>query len=168
MFPMALLLALMRDLLSLFDIYIVKAYGVELNCLYMCGTCRKHEQIMQLKKLQCQKTMLQFYLLLVRLFIHVDALLTDAIIWAEQQIHLLATRYPNATHFMKYLTKNWLHKVAMWCVGSYNIPHVGQDSNASIESYHTNIKDFVMLKKKIDWVQNGQLIYHLVGDVLTH
>jgi hypothetical protein len=79
----------------------------------------------------------------------------DAIIWAEQQIHLLATRYPNATHFMKYLTKHWLHKVAMWCVGSYNIPHVGQDNNASIESYHTNIKDFVMLKKKIDWVQNG-------------
>jgi hypothetical protein len=30
----------------------------------------------------------------------------DVIIWVEQQIHLLATRYPNVTHFMKYLKKN--------------------------------------------------------------
>jgi hypothetical protein len=29
----------------------------------------------------------------------------DAILWVEQQIHLLATRYPNATHLMKYLKK---------------------------------------------------------------
>ncbi len=29
-----------------------------------------------IKKLQCQKIVLQFYLLLVRLFIHVDVLLT--------------------------------------------------------------------------------------------
>jgi hypothetical protein len=78
----------------------------------------------------------------------------DAIIWAKQQIHLLATRYLNATHFMKYLTKHWLHNVAMCCVGNRNIPHAGQNTNASIESYHTNIKDFVMFKKKIDWVQN--------------
>jgi hypothetical protein len=64
----------------------------------------------------------------------------DAILWAEQQIHLLATRYPNATHFMKNLKKHWLHKVAMLCVGNYNIPHASQDTNALIESYHANIK----------------------------
>jgi hypothetical protein len=43
----------------------------------------------------------------------------------------------------------------MWCVGNRNIPYASQDTNASIESYHTNIKDFVLLKKKTDWVQNG-------------
>jgi len=30
----------------------------------------------------------------------------NVILWAKQQIHLLATRYPNATCFMKCLTKH--------------------------------------------------------------
>jgi hypothetical protein len=30
----------------------------------------------------------------------------DAILWAKQQIHLPTIRYPNATHFMKYLKKH--------------------------------------------------------------
>jgi hypothetical protein len=79
----------------------------------------------------------------------------DVILWVEQQIQLLATRYPNVIRFMKYLTKHWLHKAAMWCVGNHNIPHACQDTNASIESYHTNIKDFGMFKKKIDLMPNG-------------
>jgi hypothetical protein len=73
---------------------------------------------------------------------------TDVILWAKQQIHLLATRYPNATRFMKYLQKHYLHKAAMWCVGNCNIPHAGQDTNASIEFYHTNIKQILFNSKE--------------------
>jgi hypothetical protein len=72
----------------------------------------------------------------------------DAILWAKQQIHLLTTRYPNATHFMKYLKKHWLHKVAMWCVGNHNIAHVGQDTNPLIESYRVNIKWILLCSRK--------------------
>jgi hypothetical protein len=64
----------------------------------------------------------------------------DAILWVEQQIHLLENKVPHPTHFMKYLQKHWLHKAAMSCVGNCNIPHASQDTNALIESYHTNVK----------------------------
>jgi hypothetical protein len=47
MFSMPLLLAIMQDLLSLFDIYIVETYGVEPKCFYVYGTYGKHEQKMQ-------------------------------------------------------------------------------------------------------------------------
>ncbi len=94
---------------------------------------------------------------------------TDVILWAKQQIHLLATRYPNATRFMKYLQKHYLHKAAMWCVGNCNIPHAGQDTNASIESYHANIKWILFCsRKKLTGCKMDWLIYHLVGDMLTH
>jgi hypothetical protein len=56
-------------------------------------------------------------------------------------------------HLYTIRSKN--NKAAMWCVGNHNIPHACQDTNASIESYHTNIKDFGMFKKKIDLMQNG-------------
>jgi hypothetical protein len=57
----------------------------------------------------------------------------------------------------------------MSCVGNYNIPHASQDTNALIESYHVDIKQILFCAKErlighiVDW-----LIYHLVGDVLTH
>jgi hypothetical protein len=59
--------------------------------------------------------------------------------------------------------------VAMRCVGNCNIPHASQDANASIESYHANIKWILFCSKETligcrkDW-----LIYHLMVDVLTH
>jgi hypothetical protein len=93
--------------------------------------------------------MQKFYLLLVRICIlcgcPIDA---DAITWADEQIQLLTTKYPNATYFMKYLKKHWLHKATMWCVGNHNIPHAGQDTNASIEFYHTNIKQILFNSKE--------------------
>jgi hypothetical protein len=36
----------------------------------------------------------------------------------------------------------------MWCVGNDNIAHVGQDTNASIESYHANIKQKKIVQEK--------------------
>ena len=38
-------------------------------------------------------------------------------------------------------------KTSMWCVGSCRIPHVGQNTNASIESYHSNFKNIIHLAK---------------------
>lgn len=56
----------------------------------------------------------------------------------------------------------------MWCVGARRIPHAGQNTNAAIESYHSNLKNILHLAKerfvgrRMNW-----LIYHLAGDVVT-
>jgi hypothetical protein len=72
----------------------------------------------------------------------------DAITWAKQQIHLLATRYPNATHFMKYLKKHWLHKVAMWCVGNHNIPHAGHEPMHQLNVTMQTLSKFYYVQEK--------------------
>jgi hypothetical protein len=70
---------------------------------------------------------------------------------------------------MKYLKKHWLHKAAMSCVGNCNIPHAIQDTNALIESYHTNIKWILFCsREKLIGCKKDWLIYHLVGDMLHH
>jgi hypothetical protein len=57
----------------------------------------------------------------------------------------------------------------MWVVGNYNLPYVGQDTNAIIENYYGNLKATFHSSKGIfhgrrgDWVIN-----ELVGDVLVH
>ncbi len=57
----------------------------------------------------------------------------------------------------------------MWCVGARKIPHAGQNTNAAIESYHSNLKSILnsakgrFVGRRMDW-----LIYHLIGEVLTH
>lgn len=57
----------------------------------------------------------------------------------------------------------------MWAIRYKNIPHIGQDTNAAIESYHGNFK-FILTSfrqcftcKRIDW-----FIFHLVGNVFTN
>jgi hypothetical protein len=70
---------------------------------------------------------------------------------------------------MKYVKKHWLPKANMWYVGNWNIPHIGQDTNYVVESFHSNMKRILYSSRekftghKMDW-----LIYHLVGDVQTH
>jgi hypothetical protein len=57
----------------------------------------------------------------------------------------------------------------MWITGFRNIPHAGQDTNAAVKSYHSNMKSILsdvrrnLHGRRIDW-----LIYHLTGDVLIH
>jgi hypothetical protein len=57
----------------------------------------------------------------------------------------------------------------MWCIGNENIPHVRQDTNVVVESFHNNIKQILysswenLTRRRMDW-----LIYNLVGDVLIH
>jgi hypothetical protein len=38
------------------------------------------------------------------------------------------------------MEENWLHKTHMWVVGFQNLPYIGQDTNATIESYHGTLK----------------------------
>ena len=70
---------------------------------------------------------------------------------------------------MRYIKDVCRPKTSMWCVGARWIPHVGQNTNAAIESYHSNLKNTLhsakerFVNRHMDW-----LIYHLMGDVLTH
>ncbi len=93
----------------------------------------------------------------------------DPILWAQLQIDVMPTNYPNAFQFIAYLKDLWTHKVIMWCVGNCNIPHAGHDTNAAMESFHSNMKQIFCSSKEqfigriMDW-----LIFHLVGGVITH
>jgi hypothetical protein len=57
----------------------------------------------------------------------------------------------------------------MWCIGNQNIPHIEQDTNAAMESFHNNMKQILYSSReklsrcKMDW-----FIYNLVSDVLIH
>ena len=93
----------------------------------------------------------------------------DPVDWAIGQLDMIANSHPRATTFMRYIKDVWRPKTSMWCVGARRIPHVGQNTNAAIESYHSNLKSILHAAKerfvgrRMDW-----LIYHLTGDVLTH
>lgn len=70
---------------------------------------------------------------------------------------------------MKYMNDLWRKNNGMWEVGAKKIPYVIQNINAFIESYHSNLKSIqdslrnYFVGRRIDW-----LIYHLVGDIITH
>jgi hypothetical protein len=70
---------------------------------------------------------------------------------------------------MRYMNKFWRDNILMWCVEARCIPHAGQNTNSAIESYYGNLKTILNSSKdrfvgrRMDW-----LIYHLMGDVLTH
>ena len=93
----------------------------------------------------------------------------DPVTWAVQQLDILTYTRPRAVSFMKYMNKNYRDNIAQWCVGARRIPHAGQNTNSAIESYHGNLKSILNSSKdrfvgrRMDW-----LIYHLMGDVLTH
>ncbi len=73
---------------------------------------------------------------------------SNLVLWVEQQIDLLETSFPNVGPFIQYLKEHWLLKARMWCVGNWNIPHVGQDTNSSMESFHNNMKKILYSSRK--------------------
>ncbi len=80
----------------------------------------------------------------------------DLVLWAQLQIDIMLTNYPNAFRCITYLKDHWTHKVTMWFVGNHNIPHAGQDTNAVVESLHSNMKwIFFFFQKIIYWTYNG-------------
>ena len=93
----------------------------------------------------------------------------DPVQWALRQLQLVTNTRPRSAAFMRYFNENWTARAAMWCVGARRIPHAGQNTNAAIESYHSNLKSILnstkerFVGRRMDW-----LIYHLTGDVLTH
>jgi hypothetical protein len=55
--------------------------------------------------------------------------------------------------FWAYVEKQWMPKLEMWLTG--NLPHVGQDTNAAMESYYDNMKAVLRASK-------GRLVRHRV------
>jgi hypothetical protein len=61
----------------------------------------------------------------------------------------------------------WLPKLSMWIMDNRHIPHAGQDTNAAIESYHSNMKGMLkasrsrLIGRRVDW-----LIHDLTHDVV--
>ena len=93
----------------------------------------------------------------------------DLVLWAHDQVRNIQRNHPKAASFMEYMNEVWMDKISMWCTGSRNIPHVGQNTNFAIESYHSNLKSILKSAKerfngrRMDW-----LIYHLTREVVTH
>ena len=89
--------------------------------------------------------------------------------WTIHRLDNISNTRPLANAFMNYINELWRAKIPMWCVGARRIPHAGQNTNAAIESYHSNLKSVLnsakerFVGRRMDW-----LIYHLTGDVLTH
>jgi hypothetical protein len=56
----------------------------------------------------------------------------------------------------------------MWVVGYHNLPYARQDTTATIENYHPNLKATFHSSKGFHGRQVDRAIHALVGDVLTH
>ena len=89
--------------------------------------------------------------------------------WAIRQLNNLRDSFPIVSTFWAYFDKQWAEKTHMWVVGHRNLPYVGQDTNAAIESYHSNLKATLRASKgrahgrRLDWV-----IYELTEEILSH
>jgi len=89
--------------------------------------------------------------------------------WAIRQLNDLRESFPIVSNFWAYFDKQWGDKTHMWVVGHRNMPYAGQDTNAAIESYHSNLKATLRASKgrahgrRLDWV-----IYELTEEILSH
>ena len=92
-----------------------------------------------------------------------------AVIRAKQKIAGLRHTFPEAEGFVSYFEDTWTGKTTMWVTGNRNFPHCGQDTNVAIESYHANLKIILtQTRQKLSGRRMDWLVYHLIGDVLTH
>ena len=60
--------------------------------------------------------------------------------WAFWKLNTLMDSYLAVSNFWAYFNKQWVDKTHVWVVGHRNLPYAGQDTNAAIESYHSNLK----------------------------
>ena len=80
----------------------------------------------------------------------------------------LNKKYLLATDFWHYVEDQSLFRMHMWVVGYKELPYATQDTNATIEGYHSTLKATLksgkcrMLGRRVDW-----LIHELTGEVLT-
>ncbi len=87
---------------------------------------------------------------------------------AMNRLQYITNKYPTTNIFWKYMEKIWWHKTHMRVVGFQNLPYVGHDTNAAIESYRGTLKAQLKWGKsrlvghRVDWC-----IHELVRDVLV-
>lgn len=61
------------------------------------------------------------------------------------RLRFLTFKYLASNLFWKCWDDNWLFNPHVWMVEFWNLPYVGQDTNVTIEKYHTTLK----VKKKL-------------------
>ena len=66
----------------------------------------------------------------------------DLLDWALQQLDKMTNTKPQSTTFTRYMNHTWKAKTTMWYVGARRIPHAGQNTNATIDSYYSNLKTY--------------------------
>jgi len=66
----------------------------------------------------------------------------------------MASNLPTIKAFWLYVKSKWLPKTKMWVVGYHNLPRVEQDTNASIENYHVNLKQ-PSIHPRVGFIVNG-------------
>ena len=92
-----------------------------------------------------------------------------AVTRAKVKIVGMRDDFPQARDFIHYFEETWSGKTAMWVTGNRNFPHCGQDTNAAIESYHANLKSILReSRQKLNGRRMDWLVFHLIGDILTH
>lgn len=77
---------------------------------------------------------------------------------ATTSIIKLLEEHKEESAFVKYFKYHWIGRIGMWAKCYHTIPHVGQETNGSIESYHSHLK-YVWLKsihatihRRVDWL----------------
>jgi hypothetical protein len=71
--------------------------------------------------------------------------------------------------FWSYIILEWVPKCEMWVLENWNLPYAGQDTNATIESYHANLKaTLIMAKSQLFGRDVDSCIHELLGNVLSH
>ena len=89
--------------------------------------------------------------------------------WALRELNALMDSFPIVSNFWAYFIKQWGDKTHMWVVGHCNLPYAGQDTNTTIEGYHSNLKATLRASKgrahgrRLDWVT-----YELTEEILSH
>jgi hypothetical protein len=64
----------------------------------------------------------------------------DISTWAKRELNTLMDLFCEANPFWVYIKAQWLSKTRIWVVGHLNLSYVGQDTNASIEIFHSDLK----------------------------
>ncbi len=54
---------------------------------------------------------------------------------------------PDVQAFWSYVILKWVSKCEMWVMGNQNLSYVDKNTNATIESYHANLKATLKMTK---------------------
>jgi hypothetical protein len=86
-----------------------------------------------------------------------------------EELLKLMERISDVQTFWSYVILKWVPKCEMWVIVNWNLPYAGHDINATIESYHVNLKATLttansqLFGRHVDWC-----IHVLLEDVLLY